>query len=234
MPINVGEWVKSRIIRIFPAYWIVTIGAFVLTLLLGGKNISWGLFVSQMLGLGYFTHGWELVNVVSWYLSLLMLCYLLFLISGWMKHPSYFNILLISVCLVLVMTRTEVDLSRHISSFFLGGMLTWSASRKYVVLATVLLFCSGLGYDHQLFYAGFSVLVLGVFVFVNKKDQLLFRISSKYSYEYFLLHGIFLAGCIRVFPEEMIAIPLAIVLSMISAVILNRFLSPDMILRNVG
>ena len=90
-------WFKRRLVQIFPAYWVVTIVSFALTLIAGSKDVTWSLFISQMLGTGFFTHGWELVNVVSWFVSLILLCYVIALVALFTGHVNSILILVIVV-----------------------------------------------------------------------------------------------------------------------------------------
>lgn len=219
---NVGRWFINRLIRIFPAYWITTVVAFILTLLFSDKAVSFGLFLSQMAGLGFFTHGWALVNVVSWFISLLLLCYLIAALALKSLRPSVVLQIVLAVSVLLCVTRVEVDLSRHIISFVLAGLIALCNERRPLAGISLVFVIIGLSYDPQFFYSGTAVFLLILVLSFPFEEPKLINVSANYSYEYFLIHGVFLAGIVKFFPSPVIAITLAIVLASISAILLKH------------
>lgn len=224
-PASLSDWFVNRMIRIFPAYWLATVGAFALALIGSDKEITVWLFFSQMLGLGYFTHGWNLVNVVSWFISLLLFCYLLAVVSlrsGWPK--LLLGIVFLSA-LIICVTRIEVSLSRHVMTFSLAGLLALRMNVVVLSIISVSLLISGMTFDPQFFYAGFAMLLLGLvrsgylvdFAFVDR--------AANYSYEYFLIHGVCLVAAVRFIPNQWLGVFLAVSLAIMGAFILNKFSS---------
>jgi peptidoglycan/LPS O-acetylase OafA/YrhL len=222
---NVGQWLINRIIRIFPAYWVATVVAFILTLFVSDKSVSFGLFLSQMAGIGYFTHGWALVNVVSWFISLLLLCYLIAAMALKCGRPSLVLLFVFMVSVLLCVTRLEVALSRHMISFVLGGLIAFCNEKRLAALISLVFIIFGLSYDPQFFYSGTAVFLLILILLYPVEEPRLIKISASYSYEYFLIHGIFLVGIVKFVPYPVIAITLAIILASVCAILLSHFVS---------
>jgi peptidoglycan/LPS O-acetylase OafA/YrhL len=222
---NANNWLIRRLLVIFPSYWVITIIAFGLSLIFGtNKPITLGLFISQMFGLGYFTHGWHLINVVSWFVSLILLCYMISYIA---KKSKYKNIILMTIAsftLVAVVTRTEVDLSRHVLTFVaaaLYGIHRNSALELTLPIVSVLFIAIGVYLDPQIFYSGFSLLLLTLSTKGWVFESFYIRIIAKYSYEYFLVHGICLVAAARFIPDIFISTTAAIIAASALAIILN-------------
>ncbi|MEJ5210999.1 MAG: acyltransferase family protein [Burkholderiales bacterium] len=219
------QWLKRRLEQLFPAYWVVTIAGFALTWLVGGKQISWSLFISQMLGTGYFTHGWALVNVVSWFISLILLCYLLAAVA---KHSHRAQMVLGVAALIsggLLLAKAEVDLSRHVFTFALAGII---AIRGVTQLATValvgILFTLALVASAQFAYAALSLSFLGVGLAWQAPASVMIRLASGYTYEFFLVHGLFLVAFTRLMPTPVIvSILLAVFVAAVAAFFLRPF-----------
>lgn len=218
---NVAKWLMNRLMRIFPAYWITTVVAFIFALFVSEKSISVGLFFSQMAGLGFFTHGWGLVNVVSWFISLLLLSYLIAAVALKSGRPSTVLWLALLVSVLMCLARVEVELSRHIISFALAGLLALQNERRVLAAMSLGFILVGLSIDPQLFYSGMALLLLILVLQHPVEDPNLIQVSASYSYEYFLIHGIFLAGVVKFVPYPVIAIMLAIFLASAGAYILS-------------
>ncbi|HEX5126010.1 MAG TPA: acyltransferase family protein [Rhodocyclaceae bacterium] len=220
------QWLKRRLLRIYPAYWIATLGAFALAVKFSSKPITLGLFVSQMLGTGFFTHGWDLINVVSWFVSLILLCYVLAAVALWLRRPLVLMLLFAALALASIVFVFEVDLSRHILAFCLGAVCGLTARPVTGFLLAILLLIAGLSMNVQLCYAGIGLLLLNFCGIVLIREPAWVRLVSKYSYEYFLVHGIFLAGMVQVLGPHAWVIVVALALACVAAVVLKHLQQP--------
>lgn len=221
-PANILLWFKRRLLTIFPAYWIVTVCAFALAAVWGTKQITIGLFVSQMLGLGYFTHGWELVNVVSWFISLILLCYGLSFLAWWLGPWRLFWWFVLVGAVILVSARLEVGISRHLLAFGLGALLSDKENSIRVGVISGVLIVVGVSIDPQLFYSGAAVMSLLLATYGKLCEPRFLRMASAYSYQYFLVHGICLVVVAKLFTNGFVAIFFAIPTAMIGAVCLYQ------------
>lgn len=224
-PPRISQWFSRRLLRLFPAYWIVTLAAFALALLIPGKSVTVGVFASQMLGLGYFTHGWELVNVVSWFISLILLCYLLAAAAWWSGRPLLLLGIAAAVAAALVALRIEVPLSRHVLVFALAGMSARAGLPLPAVLLAGVLVALGIAADPQFFYAGLGLGLVWLAAKGALPDLPGSSAPARYAYEYFLVHGLCLVAAVRFIGVPAAAVPTAILAAMIGAVILHRLVA---------
>jgi len=222
-PDSIPEWLKKRLLRIFPAYWIVTVVAFLLTAISSVKDFSGWMFLSQMLGLGYFTHGWHLVNVVSWFISLILLCYVLSALCWQVRRPDVLLLVLTSVAMALCAMRWEGAISRHVIAFCLAGYFAYTQTAVLMWMAAILLMIVGVRFNSAFFYSGIGVALV---LFASSRPLCASRVvevASKYSYEYFLVHGIFLVGVARFVSNKPLALALALAGSAVGAVFVHHF-----------
>lgn len=217
------HWLMKRLKTVYPKYWMVTIASFLLAYLAGSnKSISVGLFVSQMLGTGYFTHGWELINVVSWFISLIVLCYLIAWVIRWVGAPRLCWLAVGTIALVLAASRLEVAVSRHVAAFALGAVLGGGGRTVGILATAVALSVIGALYDPQVFYSGAGALAVWAALTLGRSEAEMVRSIAKYSYEYFLVHGIFLVGVARYADSLIAVIGIATTASCVAAVVLKR------------
>lgn len=225
----VGAWFFARLKGIFPAYWVAMLFSFLVTWVFHAKDFSTWQFVSQMLGLGYFTHGWNLVNIVSWFISLILLCYVIAALARMSGRPLGVLAMTALVAAALIVSHEEVDLSRHVLAFVLGGcvyLLPVTLRNSAITLFVILLLAMWLYLSLQFSYATLAVLALYVAVSLPIPGSLLMANLSRYIYEYFLIHGIFLVGMVRFMPSQpFVGVIIAILMSMASAYIIKRALS---------
>ncbi len=219
------SWLWERLFKLFPTYWLAMLFSFLVTWLAHVKTISMGLFVSQMFGIGFFTHGWNLVNIVSWFVSLILLCYGLAFVAKLSKHESLFLMTISVISVIILLNRWEVDLSRHIIAFAIGGIFAQSGknliNKTFFWLALATLSVGALG-DVQLSYSSLTLIALPLGISIHAVAGNLTRIVAQNIYEYFLLHGIFLNGAIRFFPgPELLKVIVGICMSLAAAILLK-------------
>ena len=222
-PLPASRWLQKRLWQIYPAYWIATTAAFALAWAAKTKHIDGWLFLSQMLGTGYFTHGWELVNVVSWFISLILLCYVIAFFGKWLGAPRITLAFAAIIAATLLVTHSEVAISRHVLTFCIAGLLAQTRPRPSVMLAMIAGLFGAAFFWSPVFYAAFSVGLLTLAIARQIPETSLSRIASAYVYEYFLVHGIFLSALARFIPEpKLLSGAVAVALAIIAAVILKK------------
>lgn len=218
------DWLKKRLWQIYPAYWIATVAAFLLTWAAGTKHFDIWLFLSQMAGTGYFTHGWELVNVVSWFISLILLCYVIAFVGKWLDAPRLMLLFVAIIAVALLSTRSEIALSRHVLTFCVAGLIAQVCPRPAMMLVIIASLFSAALHWPQYFYAAFNIALLALALAWNASETRLTRVASGYVYEYFLVHGIFLVALARFVPKQkLLSGAIAITLAIIAAIILKKF-----------
>ncbi len=216
-------WLQKRLWQIYPAYCIVTVIAFLLTWIAGTKHIDWFLFMSQMMGTGYFTHGWDLINVVSWFISLILFCYVIAFIGKWLQRPRLVLCIVSIITLALLATHSEVSLSRHVLTFCVAGLVAQISFRPAVMLAIAIGLTGTSMLWPQCFYAAFSITILILALAWRVPESKLASAFSSHVYEYFLVHGIFLVALARLLPKDkVLSSAIAVLLSIITAVFLKK------------
>jgi len=193
---NPPMWLWRRLQRLFPAYWIAMLFSFAVTALSGRKTFDAYQLISQMLGLGFFTHGWRLVNQVSWFISLILLCYALAFVAKIMSRPGYVIGLFTLVYVMFVLVGASIDLSQHILSFCLAGSamcLPQRYRRAFLLGSAAILFLFVFKTRHAEFAAA-SLFLTGLLYAAPWGGMPLIRKAGGSMYEYFLVHGIFFVG----------------------------------------
>jgi len=220
-------WFKRRLVQIFPAYWIVTIVSFALTLIAGSKYVTWSLFVSEMLGTGFFTHGWELVNVVSWFVSLILLCYVVALVAYVSGHAGPILIVVIGVCGGLLYAKGEIDLSRHVLTFAVAGLIAIKRTpAAMIAIMAAAGFAFSIFLSIQFVYMSLALVFLCLALVWKARGYPLTRMASAYTYEFFLVHGIFLVVFSRLISGSTVAsVFFALCAAVVAAVVLRHLVS---------
>lgn len=195
------EWIKHRFGLIFPPYWIIMLLSFFLAWLTKYKTFDAYQFFSQMLGLGFFTHGWDLINVVSWFISLIIICYLQIFVAKMSRRPVLLILLFTVIAIMLLYSRIELSLSRHIISFNLAFIAGYLFKRHSIVTLDLCIFpllLLSLFRSLQYSYATVGLFfLLSSLLFPNLQIKRVQQLS-KYIYEYFLVHGIFFVGAVKI------------------------------------
>jgi len=226
-PRPASRWLWRRLLRIYPAYWIVMAASFVVTRAFHDKPFTAYQLLSQMAGIGFFTHGWELVNVVSWFISLILLCYTVTFVAKVTGKPILLYLSAAAVAGLLLAGHWESSLSRHMITFCLAGVCGLMGRRLpiragWIVAALVL--CQWL--NPQFLYGALSLLLLTVALALPTLSLPGGTVAGGYVYEYFLLHGIFLDGAMRLLPAYPgVAVALGIATAALGAISLRALLT---------
>ena len=216
-----GDWMVARLIRLFPAYWVATLLAFALAVGVG-RPVTAGLFVSQMLGLGYFSHGMALVNVVSWFISLILLCYALTLLARLSPRPRLFMAAVSVGALALVLSGIEIVLARHVLAFAVAASVAASGRPKLAPVAGSVVALAAI-VEPGLMVAGVALVLIGLFRTRVRPAEAPVRVMAAHTYEYFLLHGLFLQAGVAVLGLSAAGLAFGLLASMPAVILLKRF-----------
>ena len=187
-------WLIERGRRLYPPYVVVMCASFGLTWASGYKAFGPGQVVSQMLMLGLFTHPGNLVNIPTWFMSLLVVGYLaIFLVK--LSGRSAVAIW-VAVGLVLGLNAYA---GQHwpwfeLSTFFLAaGLATVRVRQSWVTCLSAALFLVLARGSTPLVYTGVVLALIPIASLVKRLPAVL-SLSTQYAYEYYLIHGIMLVG----------------------------------------
>jgi len=224
---RVGRWALDRARRLYPAYWIVTAALFAANGVTSYKPASVSLFISQMLGLGYFTHGGEhLINVPSWFLSLIFTCYVIAAIVRSLPHRRTVLVALLVLSVIVVAARVQTDFTRQIVAFVSGMVLRTFAvpalsGRLRAGLVVLLAGAPWLWPDGG--YAAWALAAMLIAEAGTWRDGFVVRFIADHSYEMFLVHGPIVVLFVRMIHLPLPwALGLALVVTVVAAIALHR------------
>lgn len=191
-----GDWLIARLKKILPAYWVVTVLGFLVTILSGYKSVSLLQFLWQMSGFGLTFLREDLVNVATWFISLLLTLYFLVFLARLTKYPRWILSGVWLFCLGMVL----LDCEGHYYSrclVFLTSLLVFQTPhpiRNGMLFAT-LSFAGSIPLREFLYPCVGVLAVLSVQAIRNRPRWI--GLMAQYSYEFYLCHGIFLVGGVK-------------------------------------
>jgi peptidoglycan/LPS O-acetylase OafA/YrhL len=216
-------WLVARLRSIYPAFWIATLFGFMAALVSGYKKFTLFQLLSQLAGTGLFTHGMNLINVATWFVSLLLALYLVVYVAKCFPFTEVSLFLIAIACLLVSITGYKPLLFVHAATFLLaavsiGGKLSnWNWYLLCSISVVFLVLKSSFA-----IYPAVS-LCLCLLALHLPPAPVMVRFLSKYSYEFYLLHGIFLVGSHKLFKGiACLEIPAGILSSIVAAVLLHH------------
>lgn len=218
-------WLAARLKRLYPAYWLTMLLCFALVWVANYKTFTATQFISQMLGVGLFTHPGKLINVPTWFISILLVCYLAVFLCRCSKLPLASILVMLALVVVWGPTAGFRWPWLHLLTFFAVYAIAISLPGKkqgwFFVPIGLVVFLLG-AYSVAFAYTGLTLIFIGLALPVQGDVPIAARISE-YSYEYYLVHGIFLIGAVKLLPHsDFFAVLVGVVCSAIAAVLVRR------------
>jgi peptidoglycan/LPS O-acetylase OafA/YrhL len=219
-------WLSQRLCRVYPAFWIAMIGSFYLATISGYKNASIGQIASQMLGTGLWTHADELVNSPTWFVSLILACYFATFLSRVIGRPG----LVAAVCSIGLTIAVACDAAPWLLSHFLTYAVSctiaayaFGATRNAVTLTIAAAFgIMALTIQPAFAYTALSLMLVELSLQLRSRPRAI-KLAADYSYEFYLVHGVALAGALTIMKNApVLAVIAALTGSAVAAVILNH------------
>jgi peptidoglycan/LPS O-acetylase OafA/YrhL len=225
-----ADWMFARLRRIYPAYWLVISASLVAALLSGYKAVTWRLAIAQLAGVAWFTHGSQIVNVPTWFISLLLACYCLAFLLHMLPGAGWIALAGAVLCSALAMSGFEPLTITHVSTFLIGfglGKCESERSRAIWLLAamayTIVLSIGGSRWSP---YSGAAIAALAIGLSINHVDILSHKLADL-SYCIYLVHGPILLATAKVFPKSWgaiiaIGLPCSLMASVVVALAAHR------------
>lgn len=189
------EWLVARLKKIYPAYWIATVFAFVATGASGYKQVTIEQFLWQMSGIGLY-YSEDLINVATWFIGLLLTLYFSVFLARLTRYSdSIFQGIAIGSA-GLVSLHSSSGFFGYCVAFY-GGLLAFRTRvpvRSLLALAIPSAVLSGADREFLCIATVWSLLAASLAI---RQVPKAIGWISKYSYEYYLCHGIFLVGCLK-------------------------------------
>jgi peptidoglycan/LPS O-acetylase OafA/YrhL len=221
-----ASWLTQRLFRVYPAFWIAMVGSFCLAMLSGYKEASVGQIISQMLGTGLWTHSRELVNSPTWFVSLILACYFATFLSRLTQRPGLVALVSSAGLTFLVARDSAPWLLSHSLTYAVASTIAAYASGKTrrtisLSLATVLIILALL-VQPAFAYTAISLIIVELSLLFQSRSRII-KLAAEYSYEFYLIHGVALAGAMTAFRNSpALAVVAALMCTGVAAVVLNQ------------
>ena len=189
------EWLVARLKKIYPAYWIATLFAFVATAASGYKSVTIVQLLWQMSGIGLY-YSEDLINAATWFIGLLLTLYFSVFLA---RLTRYSDSILQGIAIGsagLVLLHSSSGFFGHCLAFY-GGLLAFRTLvpvRSLLALAIPSAVLSGADREFLCIATVWSLLAASLAI---RKVPKAIGWISKYSYEFYLCHGIFLVGGLK-------------------------------------
>ena len=189
------EWLVARLKKIYPAYWIATLFAFVATAASGYKSVTIDQFLLQMSGFGFYFYE-DLINVATWFIGLLLTLYFSVFLARLTRYSDWILQGFAIGSAGLVLLHSSSGFFGHSLAFY-GGLLAFRTRvpvRSLLALAIPSAVLSGADREFLCIATVWSLLAASLAI---RKVPKAIGWISKYSYEFYLCHGIFLVGGLK-------------------------------------
>lgn len=199
-----GKWLKYRVVRLAPSYWITLIIGFGAVAVFEIQPITLPLFLSQFFAIGYFTHGNQIINDPTWFLSLLIICYCATTIARCTRFPRTGLACLSVAGFILASQGWFPYLSWMIPAYGIAGIAgTFDQRRRNVfLLVTGIAAIAGGAFHPDLIVIGISLLIFGAALLLAIPAHPLISRMAGLIYEFFLVHGPLFVGFQLLLPEN--------------------------------
>ncbi len=215
-------WLQQRLLRLMPAYWIAIAASFLMAAVVGHKSFDAAQVFSQFAGLGFWTHREEMINSPTWFVSVLLVCYLSTFLTRIARAPQTLSLLAFVVLCTLVIVSEKPWLIVHFITYTAGSILGTRRAQVLTMLALTPMFLTAAFLDHPDFLSpALTLLVVAVGLLIHRVPHWIGMLAN-YSYEYYLVHGVFLYGAIRVLhAAPLLALAVGIATAAVAAVALQ-------------
>jgi len=219
-------WLWHRLRKIYPAFWIVLAVSFFGAWWTGYKSFDCWQVVCQFAGIGLFTHHANLINIVTWFVSLILVLYLIVYLARRSREAAVIGLAIAAaIALALALPSKHAVVPGHALTFLIAYAFSrfgrWKASWVLGLSAVQALLVA---FEPNVAY-GFAALVLTALAGRWSFEWKLGHALARYSYEWFLVHGLCLHFALRLFGDSVpLALAFAAGLSFAVAVSLRHFL----------
>lgn len=216
-----GAWLIGRATHLLPAFWVVTSAGFLAAAVTGRRAFDGWQVAAQMAGIGPFTHPGRLVNVTTWFVSLLAILYILVYAARRTHEAAVVGLAVVAAAYYAADPhwRQYDVMACQVVTFFAGYALAKADDRRTgATLAFAAILAALLPFQPELTY-GVTALALLRGAAAVRGDWPSGRVSARYAYEWFLVHGPCLHAATSVVgPDLWVVVPIAVGLSLATAV----------------
>jgi hypothetical protein len=216
-------WMLQRLRVLLPAYWIVIFISFLLITAVKHETVSLSQVLFQFLCIGQWTHPKTLVNEPTWFVNLIVLCYIMVVLLKMLPRIKVTVALALVGAFCFVPIGTFADLSHwpwyHFIPFLLGMLLGCHFQKPpSLILFGIAMALFGMSILQPVF-ATIAVTMLIASIPLEHLRVARAKWASYHTYTYFLVHGVFLSGLFSWMPTApILATLIAIASACIAAV----------------
>lgn len=223
------EWLVARLRKIYPAYWIATVFAFVATAASGYKPVSMVQFFWQISGIGLY-YSENLINVATWFIGLLLTLYFSVFLARLSKYSDSILQWIAIGSAGLVLLHSSSGFFGYCVAFY-GGLLAFRTRvpvKSLLALAIPSAVLSGADREFLCIATVWSLLAASLAI---RQVPKVIGWISKYSYEFYLCHGVFLVGGLKLLGtgtlslQSVFALVVGIVAAGFAAVLIQKVVS---------
>jgi peptidoglycan/LPS O-acetylase OafA/YrhL len=190
------------------------------------KDFDLAQALSQMAGLGLFTHGNNLINSPTWFVSVLLVCYVLSAIARATGHTTWVATGLGIAAMGLALWEEPDFIGMSFLAFGMGFLRARIQARRVFVVGS-LAFLLGMCFMDGIPFVSLilAVLALESGLLMRSVSHVVQR-ASQFSYEYFLLHGLGLHAGLAMVPQTPLwGISVGVLLAILASVALHLLLA---------
>jgi peptidoglycan/LPS O-acetylase OafA/YrhL len=207
---SISNWIKKRFWKIYPTYWLVIFLCVFGNYILKYKEITLYSVFLQFLGLSYLVPSESLLNVSTWFITLIIFNYFIVIVLNFFSNKKLVILAIyiyIGFFIILLMNDFHVGFFRQsltfISCYYLSVMNKYKINfHKFLLLMFVYLTLSTFGFET--WYPFVSISVLVIFLKLNISNNYMVKFISDISYEIFLFHGPFIVLFLKFYRENLI------------------------------
>ena len=189
------EWLVARLKKIYPTYWIATLFAFLATAASGYKSVTIVQFLLQMSGIGFYFYE-DLINAATWFIGLLLTLYFSVFLARLTRYSDWILRGFAIGSASLVLLHSSSGFFGHCVAFY-GGLLAFRTRVPVKSLLALAIPSAVLSVADREFLCIATVWSLLAASLAIRKVPKAIGWISKYSYEFYLCHGIFLVGGVK-------------------------------------
>lgn len=185
------NWLIQRLIKIFIPYMVAAAAIITANYVYEYKPVSPGLVVATLLGIAYYTHPGQLIGVHTWFITLILQCYVASALIRWDRRI----LPVVAACVFLMSGQDKFSGCR--AAYFVGCLAATRPSPwTWLGLA---LACGGLEYFDlaEFRYASYGAGAMFLASTARSSSPKIMQWARGLSYEVFLIHGAVLLGLSR-------------------------------------
>lgn len=219
------QWLWKRLIRLYPAFWIVIAASFIGVWLTGRKEFDTLQVLCEFAGIGLFTHSIVLITV--WFFSLIVLMTLLIYVAHRLGHVPVIGGAIATI--IIGAHCTDANIAEYFS-FAMIFILGYAMAVPESAAGRWLIPCVALGALAMHDLPSFRNLILSTVLLglATRENWPTWRTASRFTpfaYEWFLSHGLCLQLVCLVSKNLWIVLPMTAALSIIVAILLQRLVA---------